>query len=86
MIEHYGTDDLVTVVDNHFIELGSDIGFYDDLGNDRFKDVFGVDAQVSFVDGVHQPFAHFGKGTHWVYHQLSASAFIHQPPSLGVVA
>lgn len=27
---------------NHFIELGSDIGFFDNIGPDLFKDVFGV--------------------------------------------
>lgn len=40
--EHFGEDDLELVLDNHFIKLGSDIGFFDDLGNDRFRDVFGV--------------------------------------------
>lgn len=29
-------------MDNHFTELGSDIGFFEDLGNNRFKDLFGV--------------------------------------------
>ena len=27
---------------NHFTELGSDIGFFDDLGDNRFRDLFGV--------------------------------------------
>ncbi|MDC7234472.1 MAG: uroporphyrinogen decarboxylase family protein [Spirochaetales bacterium] len=27
---------------NHYTELGSDIGFFDDLGGSRFKDLFGV--------------------------------------------
>lgn len=40
--EHFGEDNLEFVLDNHFIKLGSDIGFFDDLGNDRFQDVFGV--------------------------------------------
>ncbi len=40
--EHFGTDDLEQVLDNHFVKLGSDIGFFTDIGNDRFRDVFGV--------------------------------------------
>ncbi len=40
--EHFQEDDLEMVLDNHFIKLGSDIGFFDDLGNDRFQDAFGV--------------------------------------------
>ena len=40
--EHFGREDLEHVLDNHFVKLGSDIGFFDDLGNDRFRDVFGV--------------------------------------------
>jgi len=43
LVEHYGTDDIVAAVDNHIIELGSDIGFFEDLGNDRHRDVFGVE-------------------------------------------
>ena len=40
--EHFGEDDLELVLDNHFVKLGSDIGYFEDLGNDRFRDVFGV--------------------------------------------
>jgi uroporphyrinogen decarboxylase len=39
---HYGRDDVDEAVGNHFVELGSDIGFFEDLGNDEFKDVFGA--------------------------------------------
>jgi len=39
---HLGTKDLHSAVDNHIIELGSDIGFFEDIGNDRYRDVFGV--------------------------------------------
>ncbi len=42
LCKHYGVDDLDPVVGNHILLLGSDIGFFDDLGNDRFRDVFGV--------------------------------------------
>ncbi|MHC4315610.1 MAG: hypothetical protein ACYSW3_24460 [Planctomycetota bacterium] len=39
---HFGRQDLDQVLDNHFVKLGSDIGFFTALGNDRFQDVFGV--------------------------------------------
>lgn len=39
---HYGTDDLDTAVHNHLLPLGRDIGFFDDLGNNRVRDQFGV--------------------------------------------
>ena len=40
--EHFGQEDLVLALDDHFVRLGSDIGFFEDLGNNRFRDVFGV--------------------------------------------
>ena len=40
--KHFGRDDLEEVLDNHFVKLGHDIGFFEDLGNDRFRDMFGV--------------------------------------------
>ncbi|HUX22427.1 MAG TPA: uroporphyrinogen-III decarboxylase-like protein, partial [Spirochaetia bacterium] len=40
--EHYGVDDLEEVLGNHLLKLGSDIGFFTDLGDDCFQDVFGV--------------------------------------------
>ena len=39
---HFGTDELEAAVGNHILELGSDIGFFEDLGGDRVRDVFGV--------------------------------------------
>jgi uroporphyrinogen decarboxylase len=39
---HYRTDDLDTVLHNHIVGLGSAIGFFEDLGDDRVRDVFGV--------------------------------------------
>jgi uroporphyrinogen decarboxylase len=38
----FGRSDLEDVLDNHFLGLGSDIGFFDDLGDHRVRDVFGV--------------------------------------------
>jgi len=43
LVAHYGTDDIDTAVNNHIIELGSDIGFFEDLGGDLHRDVFGVE-------------------------------------------
>jgi len=42
LVQHFGTDDLIDAVGNHIVELGSDIGFFEDIGRDRWKDVFGV--------------------------------------------
>jgi uroporphyrinogen decarboxylase len=39
---HYGAVDLEDALQNHLLKLGSDIGFFTDLGNNCFQDVFGV--------------------------------------------
>jgi uroporphyrinogen decarboxylase len=39
---HYGSEDIGGVLGNHILGLGSDIGFFEDLGDDRFRDVFDV--------------------------------------------
>ena len=39
---HYGSADVSSAVGDHLLELGSAIGFFEDIGNDRFQDVFGV--------------------------------------------
>jgi len=38
---HYGAD-LEEVLQNHFLALGNGIGFFTELGEDRYQDVFGV--------------------------------------------
>ena len=48
--QHFGQSDpsaplrtsLEDALQNHFLRLGSDIGFFTDIGNDCFQDVFGV--------------------------------------------
>ncbi len=40
--KHFKTDDLDIVLDNHILNLGSDIGFFDEVEKDMFRDVFGV--------------------------------------------
>ncbi len=42
LVAHYGWEDIDTVVGSHLLGLGSDIGFFDDIGDNRFRDVFGV--------------------------------------------
>ncbi len=39
---HYDTDDIETPLDNHFVRLGNDIGFFEEIRKDHFQDVFGV--------------------------------------------
>jgi len=39
---YYQVDDLEGVVGNHILNLGSDIGFFEPLNDDHFRDVFGV--------------------------------------------
>jgi uroporphyrinogen decarboxylase len=54
---HFGTREIDPHVGNHILELGSDIGFFTELGNDRFRDVFGVvwdrtiDKDIGNVEG-----------------------------------
>ncbi len=55
--KYFGKEDLELVLDNHFVKLGADIGFFTDLGEDRFRDVFGVvwdrsvDKDIGIVEG-----------------------------------
>lgn len=56
-----GADAAEQALDNHILELGSAIGFFEDLGNDRFRDVFGVlwdrsvDKDIGVVEGLVLP-------------------------------
>jgi len=49
--------DLEDALQNHLLKLGSDIGFFTDLGNNHVQDVFGVvwdrsiDKDIGSVDG-----------------------------------
>jgi uroporphyrinogen decarboxylase len=57
LVAHYGCDDLEVPLQNHLLKLGSDIGFFEELGNDRLRDVFGVtwdrsvDKDIGNVEG-----------------------------------
>jgi uroporphyrinogen decarboxylase len=54
---HYGCQDIEGPLENHLLKLGSDIGFFSELGNDRVRDVFGVvwdrsvDKDIGNVEG-----------------------------------
>lgn len=54
---HFGRRDLGDALQNHLLKLGSDVGFFADLGNNRVKDVFGVtwdrsiDKDIGNVEG-----------------------------------
>jgi uroporphyrinogen decarboxylase len=54
---HYGTIELENALQNHILKLGSDIGFFTDLGDQRVQDVFGViwdrgiDKDIGNVEG-----------------------------------
>ena len=40
--QHFGQSDIEDALQNHFLGLGSDIGFFSDLGDNSVQDVFGV--------------------------------------------
>jgi uroporphyrinogen decarboxylase len=67
---HFGNSDLVDALGQHILELGSDIGFFEDLGNDLHRDVFGVvwdrtvDKDIGNVRGVVLPEPHL-RGLSW---------------------
>ncbi|OXU15669.1 methylcobalamin:coenzyme M methyltransferase [Sedimentisphaera salicampi] len=42
LVEHFGTEDIDKAADNHIVRLGSDIGFFKELGGGIYQDVFGV--------------------------------------------
>jgi uroporphyrinogen decarboxylase len=54
---HFQVDDLEPVLQNHLLKLGSDIGFFNELGDGRVQDVFGViwdrsvDKDIGNVEG-----------------------------------
>lgn len=40
--DYFRSEDIESTLDNHIIELGSDIGFFEKAGPDLYRDVFGV--------------------------------------------
>ena len=55
--EHYGDCDLHKELGDHIIRVGCDLGFYEHIGNERFRDLFGVvwnksiDKDIGDVEG-----------------------------------
>jgi uroporphyrinogen decarboxylase len=68
--EHFGEGDLEEALGNHLLKLGSDIGFFEEMGSDCFRDVFGVvwdrsvDKDIGIVRGQVLPRASL-KGYAW---------------------
>ncbi len=42
LARHYGSENLEAILENHLLGLGSAIGFFEDAGQGRVRDVFGV--------------------------------------------
>lgn len=58
VVNHFGSEaEAERMVDNHILELGSSIGFFEALPNERYRDVFGVtwdrtvDKDIGIVEG-----------------------------------
>jgi uroporphyrinogen decarboxylase len=57
LVGHYGAVDLEPFIQSHFLELGRDIGLFEEMGCDRVRDVFGVvwnrtiDKDIGNVEG-----------------------------------
>ncbi len=58
---HFGTADLEPALQNHLLGLGAEIGFFEDIGGDGVRDVFGVvwdrsvDKDIGIVKGCALP-------------------------------
>lgn len=56
--QHYQTDDLDNVLYNHILMLGDDIGFFDRIGENFYRDVFGavwdrsIDKDIGNITGI----------------------------------
>lgn len=54
---HFNSSDIDRIIGNHFLALGNTVGFFTDIGNDKFKDIFGVvwdrsvDKDIGIVSG-----------------------------------
>ena len=61
LVEHYGREDLEPLLHNHLLGLGSGVGFFEDIGSNCVKDVFGVvwdrtvDKDIGNVEGLVLP-------------------------------
>ncbi len=59
--EHYGTEDIDSLLDNHFVSLGSGTGKFEYIENNCYRDVFGVvwdrsiDKDIGNIKGILLP-------------------------------
>lgn len=57
LFDHYQSDDIMDITGNHIVLLGDDIGYFEDIGNDRFRDYFGavwdrtIDKDIGNIEG-----------------------------------
>lgn len=57
LLEHFGVEDIMEITANHILFLGDDIGYFEDIGDNRFKDIFNViwdrsiDKDIGNVEG-----------------------------------
>ena len=57
LFDHYQSDDIMDITDNHFVLLGDDIGYFVDIGKHRFQDYFGaiwdrsIDKDIGNIEG-----------------------------------
>lgn len=55
--KYFGRADLDDILEDHMLSLGNGVGFFDDIGSDRVRDVFGVvwdrnvDKDIGVVEG-----------------------------------
>jgi len=58
LLKHFGDVDIDKTVNNHFVELGNSVGFFKNVGNERYRDIFGVvwdrsvDKDIGNVEGL----------------------------------
>lgn len=61
LLEYYETKDIESILDNHILAVGNAIGFFQDIGNGRVRDAFGVcwdrtkDKDIGIVEGLVLP-------------------------------
>jgi len=57
LVNHFGTNDLEPILQNHLLGLGASVGFFSDLPDNRVRDVFAVvwdrsvDKDIGIVEG-----------------------------------
>lgn len=71
LVEHFGGDDLLAATGGHIVELGSDIGFFEQVEPHCYRDVFGVEWDRSIDRDIGLP-------RNQILHQPSLAGW--QPP------